>query len=138
MEFGAVVKRRTSQSPPDKGGWNVFFTLIDHAIPKIHPFGNPTLRADGKSAYDGWPDSPRIEKLRRVWLHTGDLAQQRCIAVELQMQVWQDVPFILMGDYWQTTADRKGLTGIIRGCLTLFTTSRAHSGPSWAMAADAQ
>ena len=120
MEFGAVVKRRTSQSPPDKGGWNVFFTLIDRSIPNIHPFGNPNLRADGKAAYDGWPDSPRIEELRRTWLDAGDLAEQRRIAAELQMQVWQDVPFIPTGEYWQTTAYRKGLTGIIPGCFTVF------------------
>ena len=43
------------------------------------------------------------------------VAQGR-IATELQMQVWQDVPFIPMGEYWQTTAYRKGLTGIIPGC----------------------
>jgi peptide/nickel transport system substrate-binding protein len=61
MDFGTVVKRRTSQSPPDKGGWNVFFTMIDRSIPNTHPFGNPALRADGKAAYDGWPTSPRIE-----------------------------------------------------------------------------
>ena len=120
MEFGAVVKRRTSQSPPDKGGWNVFFTLIDRSIPNIHPFGNPNLRADGKAAYDGWPDSPRIEELRRAWLDAGDLAEQRRIAAELQMQVWQDVPFIPMGESWQATAYRKGLTGIIPGCFTVF------------------
>jgi DNA-binding winged helix-turn-helix (wHTH) protein len=53
MEFCAVVERRTSQSPPNKGGWNVFFTMIDRSIPNIHPFGNPALRADGKAAYDG-------------------------------------------------------------------------------------
>src|SRR5207302_5915191 len=114
-----VIKRRQSQSPPDKGGWNVFFTMIDRSIPNIHPFGNPALRADGKAAYDGWPDSPRIEELRRAWLDAGDLAEQRRIAAELQMQVWQDVPFIPMGEYWQTTAYRKGLTGIIRGCFTV-------------------
>jgi peptide/nickel transport system substrate-binding protein len=120
MEFGAVVKRRASQSPPDKGGWNVFFTLIDRSIPNIHPFGNPNLRADGKAAYDGWPDSPRIEELRYAWLDAVDLAEQRRIAAELQMQVWQDVPFIPMGEYWQATAYRKGLTGIIPGCFTVF------------------
>src|SRR5437762_5313936 len=38
-DFATVVKRRTSQSPPDKGGWNVFFTMIDRSIPNIHPFG---------------------------------------------------------------------------------------------------
>jgi peptide/nickel transport system substrate-binding protein len=129
MEFGAVVKRRTSQSPPDKGGWNVFFTLIDRSIPNVHPFGNPALRADGKAAYDGWPDSPRIEELRRAWLDAGEFYEQRRIAAELQMQVWQDVPFIPMGEYWQTTAYRKGLTGIIPGCFTGSTTSSAHRDP---------
>jgi len=87
MEFGAVVKRRTSQSPPDKGGWNVFFTLIDRSIPNIHPFGNPNLRADGNAAYDRWPDMPRIEQLRRGWLDAGDLKEQRQIDVELEVQV---------------------------------------------------
>src|SRR5207244_8378687 len=103
MDFGTVVKRRTSQSPPDKGGWNVFFTLIDRSIPNTHPFGNPSLRADGKAAYDGWPTSPRIEELRRAWLDAGDIAEQRRIAAELQRQVWQDVPFIPMGESWQAT-----------------------------------
>jgi peptide/nickel transport system substrate-binding protein len=120
MDFGTVVKRRTSQSPPDKGGWNAFFTLIDRSIPNIHPFGNPALRADGKAAYDGWPTSPRIEELRYAWLDAVDLPAQRRIAAQLQMQVWQDVPFIPMGEYWQTTAHRKDITGAIPGCFTVF------------------
>jgi len=41
----------------------------------------------------------------------GDVAEQRRIAAELQMQVWWDVPFIPMGEYWQTTAYRKELHG---------------------------
>jgi ABC-type transport system substrate-binding protein len=32
----------------------------------------------------------------------------------------EDVPFIPMGEYWQTTAYRKGVTGIIPGCFTVF------------------
>jgi hypothetical protein len=40
------------------------------------------------------------------------------IAAELQMQVWQDVRFILMDEYWQTTGKR--LSGIIPGCFTVF------------------
>jgi peptide/nickel transport system substrate-binding protein len=120
MDFGTVAKRRTSQAPPDKGGWNVFFTFMDRSVPNIHPFGNPNLRSDGKAAYDGWPTSPRIEELRYAWLDAADLPAQRRIAAELQMQVWQDVPFIPMGEYWQTTAYRKGLSGIIPGCFTVF------------------
>ena len=36
------------------------------------------------------------------------------------MQVWQDVPFIPMGEYWQTTAYRTELTGALPGCFTVF------------------
>jgi peptide/nickel transport system substrate-binding protein len=97
------------------------FLHADRSLDPEHPpVGNPALRADGKSAYDGWPDSLRIEELRRAWLDAGDLAEQRRIAAELQMQVWQDLPFIPMGEYWQTTAYRRGLTGIIPGCFTVF------------------
>jgi peptide/nickel transport system substrate-binding protein len=120
MDFGTVLKRRGNQAPPDKGGWNVFFTLIDRSIPNIHPFGNPNLRADGKAGYDGWPTSARIEELRRAWLDARDPAEQHRIASELQMQVWQDVPFIPMGEYWQCTACRKEMTGIIPGCFAVF------------------
>src|SRR5204863_182847 len=67
-----------------------------------------------------WPTSPRIEELRRAWLDAGDIAEQRRIAAELQMQVWQDVPFIPMGEYWQTTAYRKNIAGVIPGCFTVF------------------
>jgi peptide/nickel transport system substrate-binding protein len=47
-------------------------------------------------------------------------ARSNPLVSELQMQVRQDVPFIPMGEYWQTTAYRKGLTGIITGCFTVF------------------
>jgi peptide/nickel transport system substrate-binding protein len=120
MDFGTVVRRRGNQAPPDKGGWNVFFTLIDRSIPNSHPFGNPNLRTDGKAAYDGWPTSPRIEELRRAWLDARDADEERRIAAELQMQVWQDVPFVPVGEYWQATAYRKGLTGITSGCFATF------------------
>jgi peptide/nickel transport system substrate-binding protein len=58
--------------------------------------------------------------LRQAWLDARDLAEQRRLAAELQMQVWQDVPFIPMGEYWQTTAYRKDIAGAIPGCFTVF------------------
>src|SRR5204863_2757210 len=104
MDFGTVIRRRTSQAPPDKGGWNIFFTMIDRSIPNTNPFGSQGLRADGKAAWDGWPDSPKIEALRANWLDAIEPAEQRKITAELQLQVWQDLPFVPMGEYWQTTA----------------------------------
>jgi len=48
------------------------------------------------------------------------IAAERRIAADLQKQVWIDVPFIPMGEYWQTTAYRKDITGPIPGCFTVF------------------
>src|SRR5689334_19301569 len=78
------------------------------------------VRADGKEPINGWANSPRIEELRAAWLDTADLEQQKRICVDLQKQLWEDVPFIPMGEYWQATAYRKDLTDVLPGCFALF------------------
>jgi peptide/nickel transport system substrate-binding protein len=120
MDFGSVVRRRANQGPPDKGGYNMFCTLIDRSLPNVHPFGNLAIRADGKEPINGWASSPRIEELRADWLAMADFEQQKRICAELQKQLWVDVPFIPMGEYWQASAYRKDLTDIIPGCFTTF------------------
>jgi peptide/nickel transport system substrate-binding protein len=120
MEMGAAVRRRVNQAVPDKGGWNVFFTLIDRSIPNTDPYGSLPIRADGLAAWDGWPTSPRIEALRAAWLDAGNIDEQLRICTELQMQLWQDVPYIPMGEYWQSTAYRKDLLDVLSGCFVVF------------------
>jgi hypothetical protein len=39
---------------------------------------------------------------------------------DLQKQLWIDVPFIPMGEYWQATAYRKDLTDVLPGCFAVF------------------
>ena len=53
MDFGSVVRRRGNQGPPDKGGYNMFCTLIDRSLPNVHPYGNLAIRADAKEAING-------------------------------------------------------------------------------------
>ena len=120
MDFASVVRRRGNQGPPDKGGYNMFCTLIDRSLPNVHPYGNLAIRADGKEPINGWANSPRIEELRAAWLDTADLEQQKRICVDLQKQLWVDVPFIPMGEYWQATAYRKDLTDVLPGCFAKF------------------
>ncbi len=120
MDFGSVVRRRSNQGPPDKGGYNMFCTLIDRSLPNAHPYGNLAIRADGKEVINGWASSPRIEELRAAWLEAADFEQQKRICIELQKQLWIDVPFIPMGEYWQATAYRKDLTNVLPGCFAVF------------------
>jgi peptide/nickel transport system substrate-binding protein len=120
MELGAAVRRRLSQAAPDKGGWNAFLGLVDRSIPNTNPYGNPVIRADGLAAFSGWATSPRIEILRAAWLDAGSTDEQRRICAELQTQLWQDVPYIPMGEYWQSTAYRKDLLDVLPGCFAVF------------------
>jgi hypothetical protein len=77
IDFANVVRRRNNQGPPDKGGYNMFCTLIDRSLPNVHPYGNLAIRADGKEPINGWANSPRIEELRAAWLDAADLEQQK-------------------------------------------------------------
>jgi peptide/nickel transport system substrate-binding protein len=120
MELGASIRRRTSKAEPDKGGWSAFFGLLDRSVPNTNPYGNVWIRADGLAASDGWPTSPRIEALRAAWLDAGNIDEQRRICTELQMELWQDVPYIPMGEYWQSTAYRKDLVDVLPGCFAVF------------------
>jgi len=120
MVFGTELRRSQNQAPPDKGGWNAFFIFMDRSRPNTNPYGNPWIRADGLAAFPGWPTSPRIEALRAAWLDAGNLDEQRRICTELQMQLWQDVPYIPMGEYWQSTAYRKDLLDVQPGCFAVF------------------
>jgi len=120
MVFGTELRRSQNQTPPDKGGWNAFFILMDRSRPNTNPYGNPWIRADGLAAFPGWPTSPRIEALRAAWLDAGDIDEQRRICTELQLQLWQDVPYIPMGEYWQSTAYRKDLLDVLPGCFAVF------------------
>jgi len=120
MEQGASLRKRQNQAAPDKGGWNAFFGLLDRSIPNTNPYGNTMIRADGLAAVVGWPTSPRIEALRAEWLNAGNIDEQRRLCTEIQMQLWQDVPYIPMGEYWQSTAYRKDLLDVMPGCFAVF------------------
>jgi len=48
------------------------------------------------------------------------LEQQRRTRVDLQKQLWDDVPFIPLGESWQVTAYRKSLTDVLPGCFAVF------------------
>jgi peptide/nickel transport system substrate-binding protein len=119
MDWGTLVQRRAKTDALDKDGWSVFqtnWTGPDQANPAVHVF----LRGNGKDAAPGWPSSPRIEELRNQWLSTTDLARQREIARQIQMQAFQDVPYIPLGQMISPTAYRANLTGMLQGAVPVF------------------
>ncbi|MBX6373004.1 MAG: ABC transporter substrate-binding protein [Acetobacteraceae bacterium] len=117
-DWGTVVQRRASREPPQRGGWSVFFTFwagMDMFNPGVHQ----SLRGNGDRAWFGWPSIPKLEELRAQWFEAPDLDAQKRIAREIQKVAFEEVPYLPLGQYFQATAYRRSLTGVLKG-LPLF------------------
>jgi peptide/nickel transport system substrate-binding protein len=119
MDFGTMLRRRASKEPRDKGGWNIFFTFNDGVFVD-NPAANNMIRGDGKSGLEGWPNSPRLEALRDAWLDSTDLATEKQIGEQMQLQMWQDVPYIPMGFWVRTTAHRREIVDLPWGLAAFY------------------
>jgi peptide/nickel transport system substrate-binding protein len=113
-DWGTVVQRRTSKAPVDKGGWSVFFTSF-FGIDQFTPATHLGLRGNGEAGWFGWCNSPKLEQLRDAWFQTPDMAAQKAIAVQMQEQAFQDVPYLPTGEFYQRTAYHKTLSGVLKG-----------------------
>ena len=82
---------------------------------QLNPAGHIFLRGNGSAATVGWPSSPRIEELRTQWFQAPDEAAQKHLAEQMQLQVFQDVPYVPLGQYLMPTAYQKNLTGMLPG-----------------------
>jgi peptide/nickel transport system substrate-binding protein len=113
-DWGMVVQRRALTKPPAEGGWNLFvtgFSGLDFFTPASHL----PLRGNGRGAWFGWPDDPKIEELRTAWFNAPDLAAQQKIGVQLQLEAFQSVPYYPLGIAQLPTAFRKDIAGVPEG-----------------------
>ena len=114
MDWASLVQRRAKMEPVDQGGWSIFHTSWS-GLDQINPAGHVFPRGNGKSGSPGWPSDPKIESLRDAWFQASDLAAQQMLTRELQMEAFQDVPYIPLGQYFQPTAYQANLTGVLHG-----------------------
>jgi len=119
LDWGTVLQRLASQEPLDRGGWSAFANTTA-GVGAANPAAHNHLRGSGRSATFGWFDSPRIEELRAAWFDAPDLQAQQRICRDIQAQAFHDVPFWPLGAYYQPTAYRADLAGMMPGA-PLFT-----------------
>ncbi len=119
MDWGTHIQRRTNRGPVDQGGWSVFCTTwegLDVSVPGSHQ----PIRGHGAAAWSGWPTIPKLEELREAWFQAGDIEQEKRVAEEIQRVVWQEVPFIPLGQVLPVQAYRRSLTGVLKGSSSMF------------------
>lgn len=122
MDAGTMVTRRTKKDTVANGGWSVFSTFVagtDLATPASYQM----MRANGEGAWFGWPTDARLESLRDAWFAAAGVEQQQTIARDIQAEVFQLVPFVPLGQYFQPTAYRKTVRGVLDGFATFWNVS---------------
>jgi peptide/nickel transport system substrate-binding protein len=113
LEWGMVVARRASKEPPEKGGWNIFITNLT-SFNNIFVPAQIGIRS-GPNAWFGWPNAPKLEELRESWLDARTEEEQKRIVRDIQLQAWQDVPYVPLGLFFAPTAFDRTLTDIQMG-----------------------
>jgi peptide/nickel transport system substrate-binding protein len=118
-EWTSVVARRAKREPPAQGGWNVLFTwwpASELGNPAVHP----GVSGAGDGAWFGWPQSERLESLRRDWLHATDPPTQKRLADDIQRLAYEEVTYVPFGQWLVPTAHRKTVSGVLEFPAPLF------------------
>lgn len=119
LDWGTVVQRIYNRAPISEGGWSIFGSMWG-GLDWDNPAGNAALRGNGKDAWFGWPNNPKLESIRDQWLHATDPAALKSLAADMQRQAFVEAPCMPLGLYYQPVAYRADLTGMMKG-LILFT-----------------
>ncbi len=124
IDWGTVVQRRAKKDPPDKGGWNLFYTYWS-GLDMFNPAVSTSLRGNGAGGWFGWPEFPKLEQLRAAWLEAPDVATQKQICQTIQETVFDLVPYYPLGQLYQPTTYKKEITGTLDGFVLFYNVKRS-------------
>ena len=118
MDWASALRRQANREVPERGGYNAYCTYTA-GVNQFNPAAHNFIRGSGLSATFGWSTSPRLEELRDEWLRSGSDEVRARIGRDMQRQAFQDVPYVPLGQFYQPTAFRDDLNGMLKG-LPLF------------------
>ena len=119
MDWGTLVQRRAKRDPLDKGGWSLFCTSFP-GVDYLDPLSAPGLRTNGAAGWYGAAEVPRNEALREAWIDSADLAERKRLARELQAAAFDEALLVPLGNYLQSAAWRRNVTGHLKGPVPVF------------------
>ena len=119
MDVATMIGRRASTEPVANGGWSIFITYGE-STQFSNPATNIGLRADGRQAWPGWPNDPKLQSLRGDFLAATTDAARRALAGQIEQQAFASVPYIPLGIIRQPSVYRSALSGLITIGIPLF------------------
>jgi peptide/nickel transport system substrate-binding protein len=111
LDLGTMLTRRLNKNLPSEGGWSVSFTRLTGTL-ALDPISNSALRGNGQNAWFGWPTSEKLERLIDSFYTAKDTAERQKICRDIQLQAFEDVPYIPLGAGYDSSAIRKNWAGL--------------------------
>ncbi|SDN39435.1 ABC transporter substrate-binding protein [Ensifer sp. YR511] len=123
MDWSTLTSRRENTGDPAKDpkvAWDIFGTWLPGSFFK-DPF-NLALVATGdpKTAWYGWPKDDKIEALRAAWIDAPTTEDQRKAIDDIQVQYYASVPQIYTGQFYQASAWRSQIKGVLKGSYPVY------------------
>jgi peptide/nickel transport system substrate-binding protein len=85
----------------------------------INPVANVSIGGKGtKGGWFGWSEDPKVEALRDAFVRAATPEDQKKIAADIQKEVYDQVIYIPLGQYFGPSAWRKSLSGVLDGPAT--------------------
>ena len=113
MDWSTLTSRRAEQKPPSEGGWNVFHTYSTGADVSS-PIANIGISGGGtEKAWFGWPTDEKTEELRDLYARATSPEEQSKLIDELQERLFEVVPYVNYGQWFQPMAWRSNLDGVL-------------------------
>lgn len=119
MDWQTLVTRRANSKTVSEGGWHIHATT-GPIVGITDPLLNQTVATNGKRAWFGWPDVPKIEEMRKTFARTSNLAEKKKLAEEIQHSVIDEGVVMPMGQFVLPTAYRSTVTGVLESPVPVF------------------
>lgn len=109
MDFSTATARRAKKVPPDQGGWNIYVTSAAQ-FNVDSPINSTYLGASCGNSLPGWPCDKKLDELRNAWISATDPAERKKLLDEFQVEAYQTLPNLPIGQYSTVFATQKSIT----------------------------
>ena len=113
-DWGTVNQRILAQKPVAQGGWSMFGVFVG-GLDVLSPAYHNSIRGNGKAGIPSWLTDAPLETMRETWFRAPDLAAQQAIAATMQERAVSVGAYIPCGIYFQPSAYRASLKGMLTG-----------------------
>ena len=111
VKWGTLAERRAIKGKAGRKGWHLFPTYFE-ALDAASPLTNIGVKS-GDGAWFGWPKDPMVSAMIESYEWQADPAKRQASLVALHERLFEGIPYVNLGQWFNPTAWRKEVSGLV-------------------------